>query len=105
MTTETDHNINEALIQRLADLAKIDFSDPKEQEKMKQDLLRMQAFFQQVKQLDTQNVTPLVHMIQQENIWRSDEEPAVHLSLEEVLANAGRKDTDYFKVPKVMEEA
>jgi len=53
--------------------------------------------------LDTNNIEPLSHVIELNNVFRSDEvKPGV--STEDALKNAPAKDEQFFKVPKVIGE-
>jgi len=56
----------------------------------------------QLRQLDTSNVEPLVHLSQEINVLRPDE-ARNSVSHQEGLRNAPRKDSDYFRVPKVLD--
>ena len=95
--------ITKELINKISDLAKLNNSDPIVQGKIKEDLERMFSFFTQMDRIDTQNVEPLVHLIDQSNIWRADTN-CENMNIADVLNNAPVKDTDYFKVPKIQEE-
>ena len=94
--------VNDALIDNLANLARLSFS---EQEKagIKDDLQRMIAFVEKLKEVDTSDTEPLLHMSDALNVYRED---AVRGSMrrDEALANAPAADEQYFKVPKVIKK-
>jgi aspartyl-tRNA(Asn)/glutamyl-tRNA(Gln) amidotransferase subunit C len=53
-------------------------------------------------ELDTDNIEPLIHMTEEVNVMREDvaQNTVTH---EEALRNAPKKDSDYIRVPKVLE--
>ena len=88
-------------IRKLAHLARLEFSEDKEQV-MLTDLNKILNWVDQLRELDTENVEPLIHMSTEVNVMRED--IAVNTVLhDEALKNAPKKDSDYFRVPKVME--
>ncbi|RAU83641.1 Asp-tRNA(Asn)/Glu-tRNA(Gln) amidotransferase subunit GatC [Pontibacter arcticus] len=88
-------------IRKLAHLARLEFNDEKEQD-MLQDLNKILNWVDQLRELDTENVEPLVHMSEEVNVLRDDMAQNT-VSHEQALANAPKKDSDYFRVPKVLE--
>jgi aspartyl-tRNA(Asn)/glutamyl-tRNA(Gln) amidotransferase subunit C len=88
-------------IRKLAHLARLEFNEEKEQE-MLQDLNKILNWVDKLRELDTENVEPLTHMTEEVNVMREDivKNTVTH---EEALLNAPKKDSDYFRVPKVME--
>ena len=68
---------------------------------IQQDLSRMLDFVNKLNEVDTENVEPLVYMLNERPTLRKDE-PLQEISQEEALKNAPDKDTDFFKVPKVI---
>ena len=92
--------VNDALVEKLADLSRLHFND-KEKEDIKKDLQRMIAFVEKLNELDTTGVPPLLHMSENSNILREDIVNG-SISREEGLKNAGLHDGLFFKVPKVI---
>lgn len=88
-------------IRKLAHLARLEFNEEKEQE-MLQDLNKILNWVDQLRELDTENIEPLTHMSQEMNVFREDVAENT-ISHEKALLNAPKKDSDYFRVPKVME--
>ncbi|MFD2513743.1 Asp-tRNA(Asn)/Glu-tRNA(Gln) amidotransferase subunit GatC [Pontibacter locisalis] len=88
-------------IRKLAHLARLEFNEEKEQE-MLQDLNKILNWVDQLRELDTENIEPLTHMSQEMNVFREDVAENT-VSHEKALLNAPKKDSDYFRVPKVME--
>jgi len=54
-------------------------------------------------ELDTEKVEPLIYMTDETNVLRPDT-PELTVTQKEALKNAPRKDSDYFKAPKVIEQ-
>ena len=88
-------------LRALAHLARLEF-DPAKEQTLLQDLNNILAWVDQLRELDTTGIEPLVHLSEETNVLRKD---VAHndLTHEEALKNAPRKDSDYFRVPKVME--
>ena len=92
--------INDELIDRLAMLSKLKFEGEKK-EVIKADLERMLDFVSKLDQVDTKGVEPLIHMSDVVNVLRQDVTSS-DTTKEEALKNAPQKDSDYFKVPRVV---
>jgi aspartyl-tRNA(Asn)/glutamyl-tRNA(Gln) amidotransferase subunit C len=88
-------------IRKIAHLARLEFNEEKEQE-MLQDLNKILNWVDQLRELDTEKVEPLIHMSEEVNVMREDI-ARNSVSHEDALKNAPRKDSDYFRVPKVLE--
>ncbi|RFS21003.1 Asp-tRNA(Asn)/Glu-tRNA(Gln) amidotransferase GatCAB subunit C [Chitinophaga silvatica] len=94
--------VNDALVQQLANLARLEFSE-QESKEIRSDLQRMITFVEKLKEVDTSNVAPLLHVSADYNVFRED---AVHSSVtrEDALKNAPEATTEYFKVPKIIKK-
>jgi aspartyl-tRNA(Asn)/glutamyl-tRNA(Gln) amidotransferase subunit C len=92
--------VNEALVDKLAHLARLKF-DADEKEEIKADLQKMIAFVEKLNELDLSDVEPLLHMNDEKNVLREDEVKG-SISREEALKNAPEHDDNFFKVPKVI---
>ncbi|WP_439881574.1 Asp-tRNA(Asn)/Glu-tRNA(Gln) amidotransferase subunit GatC [Pontibacter sp. MBLB2868] len=88
-------------IRKLAHLSRLEFNEEKEQE-MLQDLNKILNWVDKLRELDTESIEPLTHMSEELNVFREDvaRNTVTH---EEALLNAPKKDSDYFRVPKVLE--
>jgi aspartyl-tRNA(Asn)/glutamyl-tRNA(Gln) amidotransferase subunit C len=64
---------------------------------------RMIEFVDKLTEIDTENVEPLIFMSEEINRLREDE-PKVTVTHEEALKNAPKKDSDYFRIPKVLDK-
>jgi aspartyl-tRNA(Asn)/glutamyl-tRNA(Gln) amidotransferase subunit C len=94
--------VNDALVQKLARLARLRFDDA-EKEEIKNDLQRMIAFVEKLNELDLEGVQPLMHMTDEVNVLREDEVTG-SITREEALKNAPAHDDQFFKVPKVIKK-
>lgn len=88
-------------IDQLAELARLSF-DEEERSRIQKDLEGMIGLVDKLKELDMSGVEPLIHMTDEENDLRPDD-PGSGMNREEALKNAPHKDSDYFRVPKVIE--
>ena len=95
--------INDKIIDRIAFLSRLEFKD-KARKNIKNDLNKMLSFVEQLNELDTANVEPLIYMCDEVNILREDE---VHheISQYEALKNAPEKISYYFKVHRVIDKS
>ncbi|MCC7301581.1 MAG: Asp-tRNA(Asn)/Glu-tRNA(Gln) amidotransferase subunit GatC [Bacteroidia bacterium] len=94
--------INDKMIDHLAWLSRLQFNG-QEKEQVKKDLGRMLDFVNKLNELDTSGVEPLIYMSEEVNVLREDN-IRKEIGTKEALMNAPKKDSDYFKVPKVVEK-
>lgn len=94
--------IDKDLVEKIAHLARLEFND-QEKVKIEADLNRILDFMETLNEVDTDQVVPLIYMNDEVNVLRKDEVVQT-ISHEEGLSNAPKKDTDYFRVPKVIEQ-
>ena len=92
--------IDNQTIDKLAELAKLEF-EKEAKEEMINDLSRIVTFVEKLNEIDTSKVEPLIYMNDEVNILRNDEVKQ-DITQADALKNAPKKDSDYFKVPKVM---
>ena len=94
--------ITQDAIDKLATLSRLEFN-AQEKEKVVSDLNKMLDFVSKLNELDTTNVEPLIYMNDEKNVLRNDE-VRQEISQKVALQQAPKKDSDYFKVPKVVEK-
>jgi len=94
--------IDKDLVEKIAHLARLQFNET-EKVKIEADLNRILDFMETLNEVDTSMVAPLIYMNDEVNLLRKDEVIQT-ITHEEGLANAPKKDTDYFRVPKVIEQ-
>lgn len=88
-------------VDEVAHLARLEFNDEAKAEILN-DMNRMLAFVDKLNELDTENIEPLIYMTDEKNVLREDESEQT-ITQKEALKNAPKKDSDYFKVPKVID--
>jgi aspartyl-tRNA(Asn)/glutamyl-tRNA(Gln) amidotransferase subunit C len=93
-------NIEE--IDRLAQLARLRF-DGEEKDEILNDMNKMIDFINKLDELDTDGVEPLLFMVDETQDLRADD-VVISTTQEEALKNAPLKDSDYFKIPKVLDK-
>lgn len=94
--------ITDELVDHIAFLSRLEFNG-EDREKMKADLSNILGFVDQLNEVDTGNVEPLIFMSKEINVLREDE-PKVTISQADALKNAPNKDSDYFKIAKVLKK-
>ena len=93
--------ITKEIVRKTAHLSRL-YLDADAEQKMTDDLNKIIAWVDQLAEVDTEGVEPLRHMTAEVNILREDE-VKMTLPHAEALRNAPKKDSDYFRVPKVLE--
>jgi aspartyl-tRNA(Asn)/glutamyl-tRNA(Gln) amidotransferase subunit C len=88
-------------VNEVAHLARLEFNEDGKIEILN-DMNRMLAFVDKLNELDTDGTEPLIYMTDEKNVLREDD-PKETLTQKEALKNAPKKDSDYFKVPKVID--
>ena len=94
--------VDDKLISELSKLAKLKF-EGKSSDKMKADLKNIIEFVDAISEIDTQKVEPLIYISEEVNVLRKDK-VIDRISQSDALKNAPQKDSDYFKVPKVLKK-
>ncbi len=94
--------IDNALVERLAELSKLEF-EAEEKERIKTDLQKIFDLVEKLNEVDVEGVEPLIYMSDEVNVLRKDEVIA-NTSKADALSNAPQKDSDFFKVPKVIKK-
>ena len=95
-------NIDKSDVEKLAHLSKLELDDASI-EKMQGDMNKMLTFVEKINELDLDDVRPLTYMNEELNVLREDD-VRHDISHEEALKNAPDKNSDYFKVPKVLKK-
>lgn len=88
-------------VRYVANLARLQLTE-EEVEGLKSDMNRILEYMETLNELDTSDVEPLEHVTEMNARFRKDEakEPLSH---EDALKNAPDADSDYFRVPRVIE--
>ena len=92
--------IDESLVRHIGKLSRIELSD-EEVRTFRRQLADILEYFGKLQQLDTEGVEPMAHAAELQNVL-ADDTPAEGLTPQQALANAPRRDGDFFQVPKVI---
>ena len=92
--------IDVEVIEKLSALSKLKFNK-NETDLISEDLSKMLDFINQLKEVDTAGLEPLIHMNEEINNWREDELDEMLIQTK-ALENSPIKDGTYFKIPKVL---
>jgi aspartyl-tRNA(Asn)/glutamyl-tRNA(Gln) amidotransferase subunit C len=87
-------------VRKIAYLARLSLSE-QELETVTADLEKIVGLVNQLSELNTEGVEPLVHAIELQNVLMADEVRA-SLPREQALANAPEADEECFRVPPVL---
>lgn len=87
-------------VRKVANLARLEIT-PEEEEQFATQLSSILEYFEQLSELDTDNVTPTTRAIEVSNVTRPDElEPFTNKDA--LLDEAPEQEGSYFKVPKIL---
>ncbi len=93
--------IDKSTVEKIAHLSRLSFDD-ESKEKMTKELNVILDWIDKLDEVDTKGVEPLTNMSQEVSVVREDEVKN-ELSHEDALKNAPKKDSNYFRVPKVLD--
>ncbi len=96
--------LDEATLDRIAELAKLDVSDPAVRASLLNDMQRVIGFVEKLNEVDTTGVEPLIFMTEETDVLRDDVAERT-VPKADALRNAPVKDSDYFKVPRVVDKS
>jgi aspartyl-tRNA(Asn)/glutamyl-tRNA(Gln) amidotransferase subunit C len=100
MSSEARSRITPEEVREVAQLARLRLAD-EEVARLAVDLDRMLDYVHTLRELDTRTVEPMTHAVPFECPLRPDE-VAPSLPVEDVLANAPRRDGSFFQVPRIV---
>jgi aspartyl-tRNA(Asn)/glutamyl-tRNA(Gln) amidotransferase subunit C len=87
-------------VEHIAELARLNFKD-EELENFTHQLNQILDYMEKLNELDTENIEPLSHPVEGNNIFREDK-LSDSIPTNEALLNAPESDEQFFKVPKVI---
>ncbi len=93
--------ITKETVEYVAHLARIELQ-PKELEKLSQQLKSILSFIDKLEKLDIKDIPPTSHILPLNNVLREDL-PKQSLSCDQALLNAPGRQENFFVVPKVIE--
>jgi aspartyl-tRNA(Asn)/glutamyl-tRNA(Gln) amidotransferase subunit C len=94
--------ISEEIVDHIAHLSRLEFEGEKKKAILK-DMENIISFMDKLSEVDTNNVEPLIFMNEEYNNLREDV-ANVTVTQDEALKNAPKKDSDYFRIPKVLDK-
>ena len=94
-------SVSEKEVRYVADLARLQLSE-EEVQSLSKDMNDILGYMDLLNELDTSEVEPLEHVIELNSRLREDV-AKTPLSHDAALKNAPDADSDYFRVPKVIE--
>jgi len=97
------NTIDEAQVRDVAKLSRLELND-EEIARFSVELSSILGYIEKLSELDTDGVEPLAHCLPVHNVFREDV-PKVSLDNEAALANAPERYDEYFKVPKILDDA
>ncbi len=89
-------------VEYIAELARLKFKE-EELESFTHQLNEILSYVDKLNELNTDNVEPLSHPVENINVFRNDELKK-SISTEDALKNAPDKTDEFFKVPKVINQ-
>lgn len=89
-------------VEYIAELARLKFKE-EELESFTHQLNEILSYVDKLNELNTENVEPLSHPVENVNIFRNDELKK-SITTEDALKNAPDKTDEFFKVPKVINQ-
>lgn len=92
--------LDEKTVDKIASLAKLEFNGS-EKEAILQDMNKMLNFVSKLEEVNTDGIEPLIHITSETNVLREDISHT-DITQKEALKNAPKKDSTYFKIPKVI---
>ena len=89
-------------VKKIADLARLEFNE-NELENYTNEMNKILDYVDKLNELDTSEIEPLSHPIENVNVFREDEvKPSTATA--DALKNSPDKTSEYFKVPKVISQ-
>ena len=92
--------ITDEIVDHIAHLARLEFIG-EDKEEIKQDMDKIIRFMDKLNSINTDGVELLIFMSDAVNVLIEDVAERT-ISKEEALKNAPKRDSDYFRIPKVL---
>ncbi|WP_334109900.1 Asp-tRNA(Asn)/Glu-tRNA(Gln) amidotransferase subunit GatC [Thermodesulfitimonas autotrophica] len=87
-------------VEHVALLARLELTE-EEKELYTGQLAKILEYASVLRELDTENVPPLAHVLPLQNVFREDK-VGTHLDAEAVLAHAPDREERFFRVPRIV---
>jgi aspartyl-tRNA(Asn)/glutamyl-tRNA(Gln) amidotransferase subunit C len=93
--------IDKEKVKKIAHLARLEFND-KDEATLIESMNKILDWMDKLNEVNTDDIEPIRHMSMEVNVLR-DDSVGESVGHKEALLNAPHKDSDYFRVPKVLE--
>jgi len=93
-------SLTRAQVQQVSLLARLQLND-QELDRMTSQLSQIVDYVEQLSELDTDDVEPMAHGVEQHNVF-SDDECRPGLDRDAALGNAPKRDDECYRVPAVL---
>lgn len=87
-------------VQKIAHLARLEIT-PEEEKQFVTQLSNILEYFEQLSELDTQDVPPTTRAIEISNVTRADK-MMLYSNRDELLKEAPEPEDDFFRVPQIL---
>ena len=94
-------SIDNSTVKKVAILARIEVKKD-EEEKLILELNNIMGWVDELKQVNTENVDPMLSVFNESMMMR-DDNPQSNFNTDEILKNSPKNNTGFFVVPKVVE--
>lgn len=88
-------------VRHIARLARVGLSQD-DVTRFQDQLSQILDYFQRLQEVDTENIPPTAHTLAMHNVMR-DDEPHPSFDRQDILANAPKREEDFFRVSAVLE--
>lgn len=88
-------------VEHVAKLARLELTE-EEKEKFTVQFSNILDYFNQLSEVNTENIEPMAHAIPMVNVMREDKVKLTY-TRDEILANAPLEEDGFFKVPRITE--
>ncbi len=95
-------NITDEIIDHISHLARLEFNGDDRTEIIS-DMEKIISFMEKLQKVETTEIKPLISVSENKNILREDKSE-ITISKQEAFINAPKKDSDYFRIPKVLKK-
>ena len=95
--------IEKTQVRKVAKLSRLELTEA-EVEEFTGQLSAILDYVEKINELDTTNVEPMAHCLPISNVFRQDIAKE-SLGTEKALANAPKRDGEFFKVPKILDDS
>ena len=96
-------SIDNSTVRKVANLARIKLDDQSSEERLKEELNKILGWIDELKKVDTSNVKPLTHVIDDCNVVREDS-AGTCIENKKFIDNCPDSFGQYIKVPRILDK-